>query len=248
VANPDDDAPTDPIAPAETGGPVAGDRLSELRGRDLIRPTAELQAELSPGEIDQLAAWFGLPSGTQPSTPVKAVAQFDYFGRPINAEERQRQAESRAAAMAAVQPETVALLERHAPSGDRLIIFRPTLELRLDPKGFDRDLLTFAAREIHEVEIPDVIVEQMKKAVPQALLRDLHRSEETFTIEYEVPSAEDTTIDPLAESQAAMAASYRFLDAPQRAMSAVRDALQPLADAKASKWSEIRTPRRRVED
>jgi hypothetical protein len=233
----DDDVSVDVAAPAATGA------LAELRAKDAIERPARVEAELSADEIAQLEAWFGRPSVDVLAE--KGEIELDYFGRPVDVEARKRREEARARATEAVEPWMIALLERHVPAGDRLLRFHASLEVHIDPSRFERELITLNSPELTEVERPGDLDKHLKEVSPQALLRDLHRPVDEFTIEYERPAANEVDIDPFAAAREAIAAGHQWKP-EMAALEQARRALQPVADAKAERWADIRTPRRRV--
>jgi hypothetical protein len=220
-------------------------RLADLRAVDAINRPAEVEAALRPDEIAQLEAWFGRPSMTE--LVETGEARLDMWGRLIDPEAERKRAEARERAAEAIEPAMIALIERHVPAGDRLIQFHASLEVHIDPASFERPLITLNRPDILEVERPEDLVDAMREATPQALLRDLHRPEEEFSIQYERSEPVESDADPFAEARRAIAAGYKY--APEmRSMSQARDALRPLREAKASVWSEIRTPTRKTDE
>jgi hypothetical protein len=241
------DAPDAPDAEraAEDEAPAATGALADLRAVDAINRPAEVEAALSADEIAQLEAWFGRPSMTE--LVEKGEVRLDMWGRPIDPDAERKRMEARERATEAVDPRMVERLERHTPAGDRLLQFRASLEVRIDPSGFERPLMTLNRPDILEVERPEDLADAMREATPQALLRDLHRPEDEFSIEYVRPEPVESDADPFGEARRAIAAGYKY--APEmRLMMQARDALRPLREAKASVWSEIRTPTRTVDE
>jgi hypothetical protein len=225
--------------PAPTGG------LADLRAVDVINRPAEVAAGLRPDEIAQLEAWFGRPSMTE--LVETGEVRLDMWGRPIDAEVERRRASARERAIEAVDPGMVDRLERHIPAGDRLLRFHASLEVHIDPAPFERPLITLNRPDITEVERPEDLDDAMRECTPQALLRDLHRPDEEFSIQYERPEPVESDADPFAEARRAIAAGYKY--APEmRCLSQAQDALRPLREAKTSVWAEIRTPTRTTDE
>jgi hypothetical protein len=242
---PTKDEDTQPTSVAAAEGEAPAGRLAELRAVDAVIRPAEVEATLRPDEIAQLEAWFGRPSMTE--LVEKGEVRLDMWGRPIDVEAERKRTEARERATEAVDPRMVEYIERHVPAGDRLLQFHASLEVHIDPAPFEKPLITLNRPDIAEFERPEDLADAMREATPQALLRDLHRSEEQFTIEYVRPEAVESDADPFGEARRAIAAGYNY--APEmRCMTQARDALRPLVEAKAAVWSEIRTPTRTVDE
>jgi hypothetical protein len=266
----DDDPPEaapDP-APAETDAgadaETASGGLANLRARDVMtRRPEELAAELSPTEVEQLSRWFGLPSFTQLAEDGAAVpgdgdsgdaiADFDGIfanipGFYIAPEEIKKTQEARQRALAAVEPAMLDRLERHLGTGDALRVFRPSLEVRVEPERFERRFVTNAAVDVTEVAPPEWLADALGQNVPQALLRDLHRPVYERPIDEGDPFAEpEPPFDPLRDVRAVVATRYHFTTV-QHGLPVAREGLDELAAIKASRWSEIRTHNRRIAD
>jgi hypothetical protein len=264
----DDDPPSSSDADAAAPGAEAADApgadsadaggLANLRARDAITQSPDqLASHLSATEIEQLSRWFGLPSFTEiaeDGTPPEAedgVAAFDGIfasipGFYIPPEEIKKTLEARQRAAAAVEPAMIAHLERHLGTGDALRIFRPDLELRIAPERFERRFVTHVASDVTEVPTPPWMAETLGENVPQALLRDLHRPIYEREVDQGDPFATiDPPFDPLADVKAAVATRYRFAPV-EHGLPVAREGLAELVEVKASRWSEIKTPNRRV--
>jgi hypothetical protein len=253
-------APTEVTPPVSDVADVGG--LANLRARDVVTRSADqLASQLSATEIEQLSRWFGLPSFTQvaedgppPGEPVDQVAAFDDIfssipGFYIPPEEIKRTLEARQRAFAAVEPAMIEHLERHLGAGDALRRFRPDLPLRIAPERFEIRVVTMVAAEVTEASPPPWMADTLSENVPQALLRDLHRPIYEREVDQGDPFASidpgEPPFDPLGDVRAAVATRYRFAPV-EYGLPIAREGLAELAEVKASRWSEIKTPNRRV--
>jgi hypothetical protein len=200
---------------------------------------------IDSGTRADLERWFGLPSyealaeqGIHPQPPAE---------EPRYAERRRRQD----AAVAAVDP---ALLEAHRRRTDKMAdALKPATEvaLRLDLDIVQLDTAMIAQRgaiaEPRDVERPSDIEGALSDCTPQALLRDLHRSELDFERAFEhADLLESYRIDVAANIDEAMATSTR-LGPPQTSLFAEGCVLlQALRAELQLPWHTIETPRRRV--
>lgn len=185
-ADPDDDG----AAPEPT---------SELRAKDLIgRSRQELEAELDPATLAELASWFIRPSMVEvlarevpPEVTAGAGARqlddFERLGVALGDLEADR-TEQRHKAAAAVEPRMVALLERHERAVDIIVPAR-TFQSVIDETLFPASVLALvpnedtplAVDEPRLVEIPPDILQLLESDnAPQAVLRDLNRPVEDF--------------------------------------------------------------------
>lgn len=210
---PTDDEPEPPEAesagtPAAEGASTAADPeaeaepVSDLRAKDLIgRSTAELQAELDPATMAELASWFLRPSVADaprvhpaaanagiggPSEP--ELDEFERLGAAMGMLDEDRTA-ARTAAMAAVIPSMIDLLDRHTRAAAAILPTRAEPRLVLDETILPRSLLALLPEgdEAAAVAEPrayersrdiDQLLEQDN--APQAVLRDLNRPVEEF--------------------------------------------------------------------
>src|SRR5690242_17300358 len=126
----------------------------------------------------ELERWFGLPSFQQVAEQSPDDAELEAM------RERERQV------TAQVDKRLLASIEHRAFRGDELVMFESTVDVRVDPGVmlFDPALTDAVAAiaEPREIERPDDVSDAMKECAPQALLRDLHRSERTFDKTLEV--------------------------------------------------------------
>lgn len=163
--------PRDTSTSVSTGaGGDAGTGAREPRVRDLLArgPNAAESEDLDPATIAQLAAWFGAPAtgNAPPAAPEPARGQ--------------EAAERRARALEAVDPGFVAALQTRWARGEALLrVTRPVARSRPAASKFD-----LAVWNLHlgdpprERELPEDMSEAFREPTPQAILRDLHRTEQ----------------------------------------------------------------------
>jgi hypothetical protein len=178
--------------------PPDQDDTSDPKVKDFIDAATEAQ----------LARWFGLPSFAQlPDAAAEPAAPED----PEMAAVR----EQRARAIAAIDPVLVEEHRRRTDVPDRLIQFKPQLEVRVDPAMafIDLDMIErqYRLAEPRAVEIPQELQDDLRDCTPQALLRDLHRPELDFDKTFEVVDhAAAQRLDIVAEVALAMATSWKL--------------------------------------
>ena len=204
---PEDASPTPPGAdePAEPSEADAGAGdapapLSNLRGKDLVnRSRAELEAELDPATMAELASWFGRPNlseAREREVPEELRAraandldQFERLGAAMGMLEEEDRSDVQARAMAAVQPRMLELFDRHHRAADTIRParpeLRPTVDETLVPASVRAMLPTDDDQpkigEPREIEIPRDIANLLEQDnAPQAVLRDLNRPVEEF--------------------------------------------------------------------
>ncbi len=146
---------------------------------------------LDPATMAELQRWFGLPSAMDLPPPEPAPEELS----------------RREAAMAAVEPAFLEYLHRH----DARVPFmlEPVhLELRTN-EGHTTIAERFEAMgklgEPREIEVPYLLIDDLRECVPQALLRDLHRVEEYFAPYYELTKVSDGIPDVRLHIAAAIA-------------------------------------------
>jgi len=228
--NNDDDEPDDKPERDDQGA------IESMRVRDVVtRSPSELESALSPDEVAKLAAWFGLPSFTQLADEGKAFDPDELTGGKERREARER-------ALAAVDPAMIDRLERHTAAARRLPRFQAQLAIRLDPSFATREPMEPKVLEPTDVFIPPQLSDDLKEAVPQALLRDLHRLEEDYSLHYERHETALAGLDPVGEVREILGARYR-LDRPDTPSASGRRELAKLRELRAAAWSEILTLR-----
>jgi hypothetical protein len=165
---------------------------------------------LDPATRAELERWFSLPSFGEVADRRKSVED-----DPEVIAVRDR----RAKAIEAVDP---VLLEEHRRRTDPppdLIMFKVAIDVVVDP---DLALVDhamadrlYSPAEPREAELPGDLSEVMQDVTPQAILRDLHRSEETFWKQFEVVDAiAEGRVDASAVVAEQMAARHRFSSKP----------------------------------
>lgn len=194
------DEPTDEPAADElaTGAPTR----PELRAKDLIgRTREEVEEQLDPRTMAELASWFSRPSRVEVEESLEAlqrprldeldaIAKLGMAMGMMTLEESAAQKEARANALAAVEPAMIALLERHNHTPERLLQPLPEVALHIDesvvPAWIRAQLSTDddegprigEPRLLHRSPDIDKLLDDDN--APQAVLRDLHRPEQSF--------------------------------------------------------------------
>lgn len=161
---------------------------------------------IDAGTQSDLERWFGLPSFTQLQEEGKPAAP------PTSAIDPEMAAviARRDKALAAIDPALLdVIFARHDAKPEDILVFEAVLEVYVDDHfgAVDEDLVAKAASiaEPREYELPDELKEDMKDCTPQALLRDLHRSERDFDKSFEtVDAMQDARIDVVGEVKTAM--------------------------------------------
>ena len=105
--------------------------------------------------------------------------------------------------------------------------------------------------EVREVQRPGDIEEELKDQTPQALLRDLHRSEETFDKQFEIrDEVAAQAVDATVEVRAAMAASWKLPNLGDPPVVALRKIFAQVREDLHVTWADIpkmvELPNRRV--
>jgi hypothetical protein len=207
--------------------------------------------DLDPTTIAQLASWFGLPS----------FASLEDAGEPPPPPREPSKAEKiqarRAEALAQIDPQLLARLERRRDESDALRRARPPERPWSDghritvfddaalPPPFDPD-------DVPEVHIPAQLSDDIKICTPQAFLRDLYRPEKEFWVQLRSPWEDEDepppSGDPMAPVREVIAADYR----PPTLTPAVASIAASTADLKgllALPWQESkRAPARAREE
>lgn len=222
--------PDEPDLPEDgrPGAPDADDRAGaadgapggELRAKDLIgKSREELEAELDPATMAELASWFTRPSGVvtrarEVPDEVRAGAsvgrdldEFERIGAAMGLLDEDRSA-MQAAALAAVDPAMLDLFDRHTRAADAILPGRPEVEPTIDESIVPATVRALIVAEGEEqpaigeprlVEIPrDIEALLERDNAPQAVLRDLARPVEEFELRLEPafpppPADEDMT-------------------------------------------------------
>ncbi len=193
-------APDDEQPPKPTLDPTVKELLERDQGKSLEQIVDEKTAA-------ELQRWFGVPSFEQLADEGKSAEQTS----PEDAARDKKRAET----IAAVSDEMLSGLDyRHHHAWD-LIMFKPVIDVKLDvdmPMFDDAGLARlYANNEVREVQRPQDIEDELKDQTPQALLRDLHRSEETFEKQFEMrDEVAESAVDAVVEVRTAMATSWKL--------------------------------------
>jgi hypothetical protein len=159
----------------------------------------------------ELERWFSLPSFDQVAEQEPA---------PVVDEEMLEAQKRRDAAIALVDPAFLASLHhRNIENPESLIKFAAVIDVRVNPDIalFDSALAERAGAiaDPRVRERPEDLEDDLKDCTPQALLRDLHRSEEEFEKTFEVVDmSAEQKLDPVAEVESAMTTNWRLPELP----------------------------------
>jgi len=199
----------------------------ERKVKDLI---GQGRVPLDPQTQADLEKWFGLPSVTQLEEQGKTAGPADV--------EAAEMAERREKAIAAIDPALLdAIRLRTEDIPDPIGVPKRTIDVVIDESiaKFDHRMVDRAMTiaEPRTVEIPDALLDDLKECTPQALLRDLHRSEQFFDKIFEiVDAAAEQRIDIVAEVKSAMRTSWKL---PAFGASPLTEGRQALADVRAQR-------------
>lgn len=201
----DDDLPDLPPADDVAGG-------SQVRARDLLavktREELEaLEAELAPQEIADLASWFALPSAevaAERAAAAPAVSRrvdpafkgMEAFGSDelLDREYEERQKRIAEASLH-ITDQAIALLERHRDTAAtflrELVPPAPIIDERILRVRVPSEEEMGSIGELREYSRDEVTEDNLREAVPQAVLRDLYRPVASFEISFTNPFFED---------------------------------------------------------
>jgi hypothetical protein len=195
-----------------------------------------------------LERWFGLPSFDQlaeQGTPAGPAED------PEVLEVRRR----RDAVMAEVDPALLArILFRVEQNPETLLGFRATIDVIVrDVSLFDEAMAQkgFSIAEPREVEISEELRDDLKECTPQALLRDLHRTEVDFEKTFEVVDfSAEQRLDIVAAVAEAMRTSWTL---PRLDIAPWAESSRLIAEARADRfrsWAHAlpALPNRRVSE
>jgi hypothetical protein len=199
---------------------------------------------LDAGTRAELERWFGLPSfeqlADQGKTPAPPPPEDPKF-----AEARKR----REAALAAVDPAMLEAHRRRVEPRRPMTTFDAVIELRIDPDigQFDQAIVARQLAEPRELDLPSDLADDLRECAPQALLRDLHRTEVVFEKRFEwVDAIAEHRVNASAIAAEAMATSWA---APRPTRSAFAEARAILIETRGIRrrpWIEIAMPNRKV--
>jgi hypothetical protein len=201
------DDPNDPAAAPAAGVPERVDAPERADAPDRGDvPDRTVKQMLDTSTLADLERWFGLPSFQELAEKKE---------EPPTDPELLAAREARAKAIAAVDPAIVESHRRRIETGDTLLQFKARIELRIDPTMARLDYAHIEAKqaiaEPREVEISDRLRDDLTECTPQAILRDLHRSELYFDKIFEVVDmAAEQRLDIVAAVAEAMRTSWRL--------------------------------------
>ena len=184
--------------------PQDDDEPKGPRVKDLLAGDAKLADVVDAATRAELEKWFGLPS----------FDQLAERGEVIEDPEMVAARERRERAIAAVEP---ALLDELRVRAERELIpvrtppaFHADRQVALiDLERIER--MHVAIAEPRDRELPPELEDDLRECTPQALLRDLHRSEDMFDKTFEVVDmAAAQRFDIVAEVASAMSTSWRL--------------------------------------
>jgi hypothetical protein len=200
-----------------------------------------------------LARWFGLPSFTQvEEEAAKAPEQVSPDLAPAVAAVIERRNE----AVEAVDKTLLeAIYARHDVDPKDLFVFQQEIDIQIDENfgAIDQELVakTSSIAEPREVELPDALIDALKECTPQALLRDLHRTERYFDKTFEVHDAlEEARVDASAEAKTAMTTHWKIPAREEPAFHAAMRVWQQIKAEQRRPWTELlpSLPSRRVSE
>jgi len=209
--------------------------------KDLLADTARLADVVDAATRAELERWFGLPSFDQVAERVPAAEDPEMVAAR---EQRER-------AIAAVEPGLLQLLQMRAE--------REVLPVRPEPRLHARDIamidlahierMHVAIAEPRDRELPPQIEDDLRECTPQALLRDLHRSEDMFDKTFEmVDMAAAQRFDIVAEVASVMSTSWKLPPLGQLPSIEGRGLLAELRRLRRTPSTDIPTPNRRLKD
>lgn len=212
--------------------------------KELLAGEAQLTDVVDAATRAELERWFGLPS----------FAELPEEPPPPEDPEMVAARARRERAIGDVDPALLELLRKRAEY--RLLPERipPALHAderiaMIDLEGVER-LATMIA-EPRQVERPEGLEDDLKDVTPQALLRDLHRTEDWFTKTFEiVDMAAGQSLDIVAEVDKAMRTDWKLppLDiAPFRETRAILNDVRRIR-REPFKWEGLPTPHRWVKN
>lgn len=224
--------------------PAPDPRVKELLERDQGKSLKDIVDEKTAAELQR---WFGLPSFEQ-------LEDEGVAARPISPQEEADRAKRQETLDAVAEWMLAGLDYRHHHAWD-VVQFKPLIDVRVDP-----DMPLFAEAglqrirsnaEVRERERPEDIEEELKDQTPQALLRDLHRPELSFEIQYEVgEEMSEVVLDPVVEVRQAMATSWKLPNLGDPPGVALRKIFAAVREDLLIPWADLPTlvemPNRRV--
>jgi hypothetical protein len=181
---------------------------------------------LDAATLAELQRWFGMPSAMD-----------------LPPEPAPEQLSRRDAALAAVDPAFLGYLgrvEARLPT----MMEEPSVELRANVNLFTTPEQFAAAGKLgepREIEVSYLLIDDLRECVPQALLRDLHRLEEYFSIYYELNQVDAGIPDVRREIASAIEKGEQ-----DRAVVTARDelalAITDRAEVHGMTWASVAKP------
>lgn len=184
-----------------------------------------------------LERWFGLPSFQQVEEEGKTaqVAAVD--------PEMAAVIERRERVLAMVDPALLgAIIARHDVKPEDIFVFESTIEPHVDEhiSAVNEGLLARASSiaDPREYELSDELMEDMKECSPQALLRDLHRSERDFDKSFEIVDAmEEARVDVVGEVRTAITTRWTLPRPGEPALEASRRIWKDVKAQRQAPWT-----------
>jgi len=229
---------------ANTDDPASGDPSDgdEPLAKDVA--TAP-DTRMDPATMMQLAKWFDLPSFAQVEEQEEAVR-----AAAETKSGTQKVLETRASAMANIEPWFLAALDGRRAAGAALRQI-PTRDTRWDRRmlAFDESRIppAYQPDDYPETHVPPALIKDLKDCTPQAFLRDLHRPDKDFYIRLE-PAFEDAgepeAPDPMGPIRETIRTDYRVgVVAP--AVTTMASGIADLRTILARPWADSKRDRAR---
>jgi hypothetical protein len=197
---------------------------------------------LDPATRAELERWFSLPSFEQVAE--RGVPPAAAPDDPELAEYRKRSAD----ALAAVDPVLLAAYERRIEHWAGVIKpLPPRVESSIGLLDLAMIARQHAIAEPRDYERSPMLEEDLRACTPQALLRDLHRNDESFEKVFEIvdPGAAQR-FDGAAQVGQIMATDWRMRQFPRLAHDDGRIAFDELRAQRRQPWADIKLPTRTV--
>lgn len=199
--------------------------------------------------LAELQKWFTLPTFEQ-AAEQQASEPRENDAEMVAARERREKA------LAAVDPALLdQIMFRIEGNPETLLQFAATIDVLIDPDMafFDQRMADNVATiaEPREVEISDELKDDLRECTPQALLRDLHRSETEFDKTFEVVDiAAEQRFDIVAEVQTAMRTSLKLPPLDDSPWVQSRRLLEEVRADRRKPWVDAlkKMPNRRVSE
>lgn len=212
----------------------------EPQAKDLLADRKALEEVVDAATRAELERWFGLPSFTE--LEEKAAAETE---RPEVAAARER----REQATANVDPAMLERLRARAEADLIPVRAAPKMHLRDDVAMIDLvrvESMAIAIAEPRERELPEELRDDLNDCTPQALLRDLHRSESEFEKTFEViDMAAEQRFDIVEAVDSAMKANWKLPPLGVSPATEARDLYRELRKLRKLPVKDIPAPNRR---